>query len=574
MKNIRDKKRILILVLSTVILIPVMLPLFSPNVYGTADGLAHKFRLMSFTRSLTEGNLRVRWLSDQALNFGSPIFLFNYLLPYYVTSIFKLSGFDIRASVQIYQGLTLVMSFIFMFLLAEKLRGKTAGIIAAVVYTYAPYHLLTIYLYEGWGEMTAFVYPPLILYLALRLKETQGKAIPFVLLTLSWFLFILSHNVSVLIYTPILLLLGATLYRFTPAPMLLYINSFISASIISSFFTLPAIFLNNLTAYPSLISKEMGMRGSYYKSLEIQLMTSLETIKTGIAKYYDFTAGLPILFLILLFPAIYLLTRRRKTPFNGKGQNTGNNKVFLLALYILFILCLFLTTLQSDFIWSKLTFLKFIVYPFRMLSPVTFLGSLLAGLLFFGRRQAAVIIVILAVIAGYPYTKAWVEIFPFGDDYFSQPQTFLLAPGTLKNMATAEFLPVNVSIPYILEVEKNYLETGKLPEKFEFLQPVKINRQETGVEKLSVEYSSPSDNTLTVNSFYFPNWKAIIDNKEAAIRNDPNGRMQIQIPAGRHLVKLYFSYSQTEKVANMITIAGLLILGGELIWLRKLKLRF
>jgi len=41
----------------------------------------------------------------------------------------------------------------------------------------------------------------------------------------------------------------------------------------------------------------MGMRGSYYKSLEIQLMTSLETIKTGIAKYYDFTAGLPILFL-------------------------------------------------------------------------------------------------------------------------------------------------------------------------------------------------------------------------------------------------------------------------------------
>src|SRR3990170_1161394 len=230
MKNIRDKKRILILVLSTVILIPVMLPLFSPNVYGTADGLAHKFRLMSFTRSLTEGNLRVRWLSDQALNFGSPIFLFNYLLPYYVTSIFKLSGFDIRASVQIYQGLTLVMSFIFMFLLAEKLRGKTAGIIAAVVYTYAPYHLLTIYLYEGWGEMTAFVYPPLILYM----------------------------------------------------------NSFISASIISSFFTLPAIFLNNLTAYPSLISKEMGMRGSYYKSLEIQLMTSLETIKTGIAKYYDF----------------------------------------------------------------------------------------------------------------------------------------------------------------------------------------------------------------------------------------------------------------------------------------------
>src|SRR3990170_4593797 len=138
------KRKFLLAFLCLLILIPVFLPLFSPYVFGTADGLAHKLRLMSFVKSLTEGNLRPRWLSDQALGFGSPIFIFNYLLPYYVMAGIKLMGINIRTTVQIYQGLTVILSFVFIYLLVKKLWGKQAGITAAIAYTYAPYHLLTI----------------------------------------------------------------------------------------------------------------------------------------------------------------------------------------------------------------------------------------------------------------------------------------------------------------------------------------------------------------------------------------------------------------------------------------------
>src|SRR3989344_4958233 len=112
--------------------------------------------------------------------------LFIYILPYYVTAGIKLTGLDMRTTTQIYQGITIILSFIFMYKFAAKLWGKRAGLAAATVYSYAPYRLLTIYLYEGWGEMTAFVYPPLILYLATKLNE-KSLRITFLFLTVVWF---------------------------------------------------------------------------------------------------------------------------------------------------------------------------------------------------------------------------------------------------------------------------------------------------------------------------------------------------------------------------------------------------
>jgi len=113
------KKRLSTILLILLILVPVTFQIFRPYVLGTADGLAHKFRLVSFMNSIREGNIRPRWLSDQALGYGSPIFLFNYLLPYYVISAIKTTGFDIRTSVQVYEAITIILSFYFMCTLVE-----------------------------------------------------------------------------------------------------------------------------------------------------------------------------------------------------------------------------------------------------------------------------------------------------------------------------------------------------------------------------------------------------------------------------------------------------------------------
>ena len=234
-----SKSKIPAIILAVIVLIPVLLPLKSSYVRGTADGLAHRFRQVSFIKTIDEGNLRPRWIDTQALGFGVPLFLLNYLLPYYSVYAFVKAGFNLNSSVAIYQALTILLSFSFMYLFSSKLWGKMAGLCAAILYTYAPYHLLTIYIYEGWGELTAFVFPPLILFLFLKLKNTLSGMI---LISIAWLLLIISHNISFMIYTPIIFLTAAILTKFDFRSMGFYVLSFIQGIILSSFFLLPALY--------------------------------------------------------------------------------------------------------------------------------------------------------------------------------------------------------------------------------------------------------------------------------------------------------------------------------------------
>ena len=49
-----------------------------------------------------------------------------------------------------------------MFLFTADFFGVAASSIAAVAYVYFPYHLMTIYLYGGYGEAMAYVLLPLV----------------------------------------------------------------------------------------------------------------------------------------------------------------------------------------------------------------------------------------------------------------------------------------------------------------------------------------------------------------------------------------------------------------------------
>ncbi|MBM3283005.1 hypothetical protein FJY90_02000, partial [Candidatus Gottesmanbacteria bacterium] len=238
------------------LLLPAILPVFKPYVTGTADGLGHKFRLVSFYESLSEGNLRPRWAKEAALGYGAPVFLYNYPLPYYFASLFVRLGNSINGSGQLLSAFSLLFSAIFMFLAVEKLTGSLlGGLTAAIVYTYAPYHLQMTYLYDSWGEELAFVFPPLILYLIFNLAnhfrphnkfeiinskhKTNSKSqnpktrnilgfghlnfsivsnfdirtVDFIFLVLCWSLFILSHNISAVMFSPVILVLAFVLTR-------------------------------------------------------------------------------------------------------------------------------------------------------------------------------------------------------------------------------------------------------------------------------------------------------------------------------------------------------------------------
>jgi len=585
------RSKIILVVLFCCIILPVIIPLFTSYVPGTADGMAHKFRVVSFGKSTSEGIFRPRWLADQALGYGSPIFLFNYSLPYYIVDGFTRIGFSINRSTQIFEAITLILSFLFMYLLANRLWGKKAGIVAATVYTWAPYHLLSVYLYEGWGEMTSFVYPPLILYLIIKINssfsldstiqnlkfknqndKSKSKIFNFilqfcnlhiVLLIIAWSLFILSHNVSALLFTPVILLLALLITKFNLIDWLkVGVLPFVEALILTAFFWLPAISLNHLTNYPDLIAQEQGMRGSYFKSAYTVISVAFTTIKNNTSNFYDFSVGLPILVASVVAAFTIILTAvatlRIKKSNSQKNRFWTSQKDILLTFVVIFLFSLYLANYSSNWLWEAISALRYIVYPFRFLFVATFVGSLIVGYISRKNLILAIIFIVFAIVAGRPYTKPYVDIFPFKDNYFQQPQTIFYAPETKKNMATREFLPKWASIKFLEGEEQTYVEIKKLPEKISLpansgtVIDVKLNQ-----ERINALVNAVQDTTLTLNTFYFPNWIAKIDGIDVSVGKDISGRIVLPVTRGEHKIEFVFGKSRVEKIADVISAGGL-----------------
>jgi len=217
--------------------------------------------------------------------------------------------------------------------------------------------------------------------------------------------------------------------------------------------------------------------------------------------------------------------------------------------------------------------MKYIVYPFRLLGPATFLAAIIAG--YTAEKKLFAVLLTVAVLAsGYPYTRPKIENFPFDDKYFSQVQLLSNPPGTLKNMAATEFLPKTADLTFIRQVEREYLTSGKLPVKFEFELKAAIKREKVRAEEMALDYESEKNNLLTINTFYFPNWRAAIDGEKASVDMDSAGRMKLRLPAEKHSLELRFGFSEVEKYAYFLSIIGLIILIGESLWIRrKIKLK-
>lgn len=524
--------------------------------YGTADGMAHKFRLVSFMQSLKEGNIRPRWAGSQALGLGAPVFLLNYSLPYYIVSGLVFFGFSIRTATYVFMGSVLLFSFVFMFLLTRKLYGKAAGIVSATIYLLAPYHLLVVYLYEGWGEMTAFVFPPLILYLTIK---ATTKSMYVFLLIFSWAGLFLSHNVSALLFTPIILLTSFIMLKNHGKSWMMCFWGFLHGVLLTAFFWLPSIVLSGSTRYPALIIREAGTRFLYYKSFSLHVINAFTTIQKGTTTYTDFTIGLALL-VILIAGLLYGII----TVTKGKKAHS-HLQIFLCAV---FLGGMIMASSWSDIVWNHVPQLSIVVYPFRFLFPATFAGSILGGYFAKKNKIIAGVFLVLAVISSIPYTRPWIDIFDFTNSYFSQPQTISAAPRTQKNMGTSEFLPAWASFQFLQKQEDRYLQSSKPPAKIEIdSKDGHVLTLASFEEKVLARIQLSKDTDLPLNIFYFPNWEADIDGKPVSVLKDSNGRIVVPMEKGIHTLRLVFGVSTVEKIGWGITGGTILLHFFILCWL-------
>ena len=180
-------------------------PFFAPGFFPMHDD-TQVARIYEMGKALSDGMFPVRWAADLGYGYGYPIFNFYAPFAYYFGGALNLLGLDALVSAKLMMIVGIILSGVFMYLLARELWGKIGGLVSSLFYVYAPYHAVDIYVRGDVAEFWAYAFIPLAFYGFLKVyKEKKWKYI--VIGAFGFSGVILSHNLTAMMITPFLMFL-------------------------------------------------------------------------------------------------------------------------------------------------------------------------------------------------------------------------------------------------------------------------------------------------------------------------------------------------------------------------------
>ena len=178
-----------------------IIPLFPKGIYQTHDAQANIARFAAYFKSFTNLQIPPRWAEDLNYGYGSPIFIFYYPLPGYISSALHFLGVDFTNSFKILTSLSLILSAFSFYLWSSILFKPKIALFASLIYALSPYHLLDLYVRGDIGELLALSIIPLVFFFLEKIfKKPSIRNISICAITYA--LVLLSHNsVRLFLYT-------------------------------------------------------------------------------------------------------------------------------------------------------------------------------------------------------------------------------------------------------------------------------------------------------------------------------------------------------------------------------------
>ena len=547
-------KKILLFLVILVCFVP-LIGLLPPELPVTHDGQDHVARIANFYQNLQEGTIVPRWAGSLNWGYGHPILMFLYPLPSYAASFFHVIGFSFVNSVKLLFGLSFLASIFTMYLWMKSAYGKWAGITGALLYAFAPYRFVDLYVRGALGEHVAFIFPPLVCYflyvLAVRTNKIRQCVFYSAGLAFSLAFLILSHNAIALMFLPLFLLYGAYLMVFEAKHKWIFAMystvSILCGFGISAFFWVPAFFEGKYTLRDIVTGQEALQRfvpwtWFFYSPWNYGGGAEL-TKSLGIAQWVGI--------LVALLSAIKL--------------RTGKARVFLIGILGILIGSFFIMTSWSKPVWLSITMLQKFQFPWRFLAVSVFAAAIAGGFSVavmlkqakYGKLLAGILCISSVILSAFMW---------FPKAYQSRDESFYT--GIYKSTTdTGESSPI-WSVRFMEHTPEAPMSviSGKAT-----IQPL---THTTVSHTYAVEAQSGS--RIVENTLYFPGWKIYVDNAEVGLQfQDPayRGLMTFQITEGKHIVRVVFENTKLIEYSNYISLASFVVLGlllsGGLLWKKR-----
>lgn len=551
-KSLLPRKKInplaLLILISTV---PVV-SIFRDGVYQSGDFNLHIFRAMDFYTALQDGAILPSWAGRLNNNFGYPLFVFLNPLPYYIISLFHFFGFNFVVSMKIFLSLTYILSGVFMYVFVNKLSSnKMAAFIAGVFYLFAPYHFVDQHFRVALGEISAFTFLPLF-FLGLITLIRNKKPINSIYVVLTFTLLFFSHQ-AILIFSLIAALPFTIFYTLKENEklkiVLLLLLSSVSALLMTSYVWLPQL---THTAYTHAYLFHRSVVDFPYIHQLLYSPWRYGILFQGPQGELSFALGYTHMMAVML-AIFYLLTKRIRS---------FTHKEILLFVGIFFLL-LFLMLPLSAFVWKAIPILNTVQFSYRILLPITFTMSVLAGLTLVRVKNSFVItIVILFTIFSSILNWGQRTMISTMNDATLRlllPQATIAGEGLVQ--ASSKWWPSETQL-WMSEKPKQPLEiiSGKGIVKNTFRNSVR--------HEYILNATTPV--LLKENTSYFPNWQVYVDGKPSVITyNDSRypAVMLFSVEKGLHSIRVQYTdiplHSFAKKIfVIMLSISLLIVLAS------------
>ena len=534
MQKIISKYLLLVILILS---IPAVRYLFVNGYFGVSDDL-HIGWLFEMNRAVKSLQFPPRYVPDLSFGFGYPLFTFVYPLPFYIAEIFHLIGFSLVNSVKLVFGLSVPVSMYFMYKLLRVYMKEDFSLAGAVLYVYAPYRALEFFVRGTIGEITAFVFFPLIILAIIKNK-------PYIL-ALSFAGLILSHNIMAYMFMPFLLLFVILRIYFVSVDrsqsVVSSLKSLVLGLLCSVYFWLPAIYESTLMKYDTVFN--------FYDHFP--------ALKQFITPYWGYGASVPgnydtmsfymgaVGILVVIFGSIIFLLKRKKY--------STEEKIFISWSIIVCLLSVFMMNFRSAWFWRNLPLLPYFQFPWRFLAMVTLVSPIF--MIVFSKfkifRFVPFIVIFLSIFLNFNYFKTS-EYLGRNDDYYIN--RYIPIPS-----ASKEYLKTSeeyLRLPKGTEVrpDKNY------PRAFTENSDALLEIKELNPLDAIIQTDSKSEFVLSYNKYKYPGFEAKVDGSRIKIESgEPYGQISFVVPSGKHLVEVRYRESPLRLFFDIVSLVVIIYL--------------
>lgn len=536
--------------------------------YFTMHDDLQMMRQLEMEKCFADGQIPCRWIPDMGYGYGFPLFNFYPPIPYLVGEVFRAVHFSFVDTAKLTFALSFILSGLTMYFLAKEFFGKWGGVVSSIFYIWAPYHSVDIYVRGAMNEAWALIWFPLILLTSYKLITNHKSPVTkwVIGLALAWTGLLLSHNLMVMIFTPVFAVWCLMFWikdKDLKKVFQLVLSGAVAAGL-AAFFTFPAV-LEQKYIHVDTLTQGYYEYIAHYATIGQLLFSRFWGYGASIWGPND---GMPfqvghvhwILSLIILLLASYMLLKRKKYKL---APNILYSIYFSLGFGWF---AAFMAHQDSTFIWQRIHFLAFVQFPWRFLAIVILGFSFAAGsVAVLLPKKIAMVIGSLLVIGLVALN--WNYFLPLGGKMgaLTDEQKFSGAAWDLQRTAGIfDYLPEtakqNPKDPPATLAE---VITGK----------GQITNPLEGTNWAKFDVSLTSDSVIRINLFQFPVWKIKVDSGPAEPYipdTEVYGRMFVNIPAGAHNVYLKLENTPIRNTANIISIVSWLALLTFPIWSKKM----